>query len=183
MPPTDQELAADPPPPQLPASSPLTPAELQAIADRQVFRNRMALISAVLQAVATGAFVIISIVLLSAVNQQHSFSERSDCKTTYASVLNRPVVIRDDLQASVSALTGDLESQLGAALLAEQTSHTAATQAQVDEFSATKAKLDAKRAQLNAAIADVMALPSQAHAIQYGFKLDGVKYPACPTAS
>lgn len=162
--------------------SPLTKEELHAIADRQVFRNRLAFISAVLQVVATSAFVIIAVILLASNGAQKAFSIRSDCKSTYNSILSGPVIQRDNLQADVSALTGNLQSQLGSALLGVEKGKII-PQEVIDSFTSTKDTLDIKRVELQDAIADVKKLPSVAKAEQNGFVFNGTRYPACPSAT
>lgn len=162
--------------------SSLTPGEIQAIAIRATRRNSLAMVSAVLQVVATSAFVIISIILLSSSGAQKAFSERSDCKTTYSSILAAPVTQRDNLQAAVSALSGDLESQLGSALLGLET-NVAVPQTVIDTFAATKAALDIKRGELEDSIAKVKQLPTAAQADKNGFTLNNIHYPACPIAN
>lgn len=162
----------------------LTDSELQAIAVRQSFRNRLALMASVIQVVATVGFVLIAIILLSSSSQQKAFSQRSDCKTSYSSILTKPVTNRDDLQAEVSALSGNLQSQLGAALLSITTGPNGrVSQSVVDAFATTKSALDAKRAELEISISNVKALPSLATASNHGFTLNNIHYPACPKAS
>lgn len=162
--------------------SALTDVELQAIADRQIDRNRLFVMSAIIQVVATVSFVILAIILLLSAGQQRAFAERSDCKTTYNSILQKPIIDRDNLKSDVGVLTGDLESQLGSALLGIEQG-VKVSQAVINSYSATKDQLDAKRNELEASIAKVNALPSLATASNNGFTFNGVKYPACPIAS
>lgn len=160
----------------------LTLAEIEAIAIRSKFRNNLGFISAALQIVSTTAFIIVSVLLLSSSGSEKDFSVRSDCKSTYSSILAAPVTLRDNLQANVSALSSDLESQLGSALLGLENG-TPISQTVIDSFTNAKDNLDIKRAELQTAITKVKKLPSLAHAETQGFVFDGEQYPACPSAS
>jgi TolA-binding protein len=162
-------------------SSPLTTGELQAIAHRQVIRNWLALAAVSIATVALVAFVVISLFLLGNSNKQQALSDRSDCKTNYQSVLQGPVTQRDNLEAQVSDLNGNLQSQLGFALIQGQSGNKP-TQAQVTAFVSTESQLNAKITQLEGAIAKVKTLPTLSRATMHGFTLDGKHYPACPTA-
>lgn len=106
-------------------------------------------------------------------------SKRSDCKTQYSSVLGRPVTKRSTLAGEVQEANADLSSQLGADLLNLEAGHPI-TQAQIDQYSATKANLDTLRAEFTAQLALVAALPTPDQADTHGFTFEGRHYPACP---
>lgn len=157
----------------------VTSGELSEIADRLRFRQIVGVVAAVVLVGWMVVFGLLASSLISSSNHTGQLAARSDCKTQYTSILDRPVKTRDNLNSQANSLTSDLQSQLGTALLNLEAGQQV-TPAVIAQYAATKAALDAKRAQLGTAIRAVEKEPSLNAATTKGFRFDGVTYPACP---
>lgn len=159
-------------------SGPVSPNELGEISSRLHFRQTVGLIAAGVLVVWMVVFILLAASLINSSNHAGELATRSDCKTQYTSILTGPVTARDNLTSQVGSLNADLNSQLGTALLNLELGQQPST-ATVAHYAATKANLDAKRAQLATAIGVVEKEPSLNAATTKGFHFDGRSYPPC----
>lgn len=152
-----------------------TPLDLQEVAQRLRLRKWLGIFAAVV----IFGFFLLNYFQQNAVTQS---TRRQDCSRNYTSLLGVPTQTRDNLSDQVTALTGNLQSQLGAVLLSAEATGAQPTAAIVAKYASTQADLVTAEGKLNQQIARVDSLPTPANAVNNGFTMDGVTYPACPSA-
>lgn len=163
---TDLEVAADPHPIEQP---------------RFPFRRSMALLVAVVLIAWVVIWTVTSLSVLNSQNHNNEAASRADCKTQYNAILQGPVTKRDNLTSQVASLNGDLQSQLGSALLGVEAGLPIQPQV-ISSYAATQASLEGKRSELAAAIDVVTELPTLNTAANDGFTFANHHYAPCPTA-
>jgi hypothetical protein len=162
---------------------PLTAQEFQGIADRTRARSWASLLGAASTLVAVLAFVIVGVLFLNKADEGNRLQESTNCARSYSSILNKPVTLRDDLTSQVAALVGQGQGIFDNSLLSDLQTGAPPTAAAITAFAANRTALAGTTVKLNAAIAVVKSLPTNAEATTHGFTFQGKHYPACPSAS
>lgn len=152
-----------------------SPLDLQQVAQRLRLRKWLGIFAALI----IFGFFLLNYVQQNAVTQS---THRQDCSRNYTSILGVPTQTRDNLTSQIASINGDLQSQLGAALLAGEQGQQP-TAAVVQQYATTQQMLITTEDKLAKQIVIVNALPTPANAVNHGFTFHGVHYPACPTAS